>query len=272
MTYKRKPVVAGSFYPGDSKRLHDDIEKYLGEAVDSDVDDAYGLIVPHAGYVYSGPVAAYSYSLIKKIQPEVVIVLAPSHRARFDGASIIPSGEYETPLGAVEIDETMGKTLESKNNFAFIPEVHEAEHSLEVQVPFLQHILGDFTLVPIIVGTHDLVKLNNIAETIKDAIINDTRKITIVISTDLSHYHSYKAAHAIDNVFIKAVESFDVKKVSSVCKKGTAEACGEGPVLLGMILSKMLGAHKIEILNYSTSGDTGGDKSQVVGYLSAAII
>jgi AmmeMemoRadiSam system protein B len=272
MMYKRKPVVAGSFYPADEKKLNRVIDEYLHNAGPSVIQSAYGVIVPHAGYVYSGPVAAYSYALLKNIEPEVVIVLAPSHSARFDGASIIPSGIYETPLGNVIIEEKIGKDLETKNNFSFIPQVHEAEHSLEVQVPFLQSILNEFTLVPIIVGTHDLAMLNDIAAAIKETIKYDKRKISVVISTDLSHYHSYDEAHEIDRVLIDAVESFDPQRVSDVCSSGTAEACGQGPLLLGMMLAKMLGAKGVETLNYSTSGDTGGDKSQVVGYLSAAFI
>ncbi len=140
--WHRKPVVAGSFYPSNPADLKIDIDGYLSKAEKKKLDGALlGIISPHAGYVYSGPVAAYSYKQLIGSGVELAVVLAPSHRARFDGASVIDSGIYETPLGQVEIDEKIGRALLDENYFSFIKEAHSTEHSLEVQVPFLQRVL-----------------------------------------------------------------------------------------------------------------------------------
>ncbi|HPJ38869.1 MAG TPA: AmmeMemoRadiSam system protein B, partial [Spirochaetota bacterium] len=155
--WHRSPVVAGSFYPSSPQRLSDEIDGYLRDVEDRSLDgELVALVSPHAGYIYSGPVAAYSYKQLSGSGVELAVVIAPSHRARFDGASLIPSGVYETPLGKVPIDDSIGTLLADERHFTFIKEVHQAEHSLEVQVPFLQKVLGDFSIVPIIVGTIDL--------------------------------------------------------------------------------------------------------------------
>ena len=269
--YRRKPAVAGSFYPSNSNRLGEMIESYLDEAQGGAGGGIVGLISPHAGYVYSGPVAAYSY---RRLDADVnlAVVLAPSHRARFNGAALLTEGVYETPLGDVSIDGEVSGKLKDLNYFGTLNEAHELEHSLEVQVPFLQKVLKNFTLVPIIVGTVDLETCRSIGEGIQSALAGETRKCIIVMSTDLSHYHSYTAAQTMDKRFIDALSTFDEKKVEEVLTSGKAEACGEGPVLAGMVLCKRLGARKVEILKYANSGDTAGGKDQVVGYLAAAFV
>jgi AmmeMemoRadiSam system protein B len=271
--YRRKPAVAGSFYPSSSDRLEGMINGYLQEAKSVPVKSGVvGLVSPHAGYIYSGPVAAFSYNQLFGSGVELVVVLAPSHRARFDGAAILAEGIYETPLGDVEIDGSIGGLLKGKQGFGTIREAHEMEHSLEVQVPFLQLVLKDFAIVPIIVGTVDLAACKKVAEGIIEALAGEKRRFVIVISTDLSHYYSYANAKTMDNRFIEALKSFDENNVKSVIQSGKAEACGEGPVLAGMILCKRLGASKTEILKYANSGDTAGGKEQVVGYLAAAFV
>jgi len=269
--YRRKPAVAGSFYPSNPQRLGVMIESYLNEAQGGAEGGVVGLISPHAGYVYSGPVAAYSY---RRLDADVglAVVLAPSHRARFNGAALLSEGMYETPLGDVAIDGAVCDKLKDLNDFGILREAHELEHSLEVQVPFLQKVLKSFTLVPIIVGTVDLETCRSIGEGIQSALAGETRKFVIIMSTDLSHYHSYSAAQTMDKRFIDALSTFDENKVEDVISSGKAEACGEGPVLAGMVLCKRLGAGKIEILKYANSGDTAGGKDQVVGYLAAAFI
>ncbi|MBN1496920.1 MAG: AmmeMemoRadiSam system protein B [Spirochaetes bacterium] len=269
--FRRKPAVAGSFYPSNPHRLGEMIDSYLGEAKGGAAGDIVGVVSPHAGYVYSGPVAAYSF---KRIDPKVtsVVVLAPSHRARFNGAAILPEGVYETPLGDVEIDAEIGGRLKEREYFAPLKEAHEMEHSLEVQVPFLQKVLDDFTIVPVIVGTVDLAICRGIAEGIAGALAGEKRKTVIVMSTDLSHYHSYEQAKTLDGRFMEALGTFDEEKVAGLLSSGRAEACGEGPVLTGMVLCKTLGAKKVEMLKYMNSGDTAGGKDQVVGYLAAAFV
>ena len=271
--YRRKPAVAGSFYPSDPKQLEGMISGYLKEAKAVSVTgEIVGLVSPHAGYVYSGPVAAYSFNQLSGSGAGLAVVLAPSHRARFNGASILPEGIYETPLGDVPIDGAMGDKLSNTKYFSVIKEAHEMEHSLEVQVPFLQSVLEEFSIVPIIIGTVDVATCRTIAEGIRDALAAEKRRFAVVISTDLSHYYSYTAAQTMDNRFIEALKSLDENTVTRVIESGTAQACGEGPVLAGMILCKLLGATKAEILKYANSGDTAGSRDQVVGYLAAAFV
>ncbi len=269
----RKPVVAGSFYPSNPKRVEKDVDGYLDDAEEQTLDgEVVGVISPHAGYVYSGPVAAYSFNQLKNSDVELAIVLAPSHRARYSGASVIPSGIYETPLGGVDVDNVLGERLVEKSYFNFIEEVHISEHSLEVQIPFLQRVLKDFRLVPIVIGAIDLDTCQTLADEIYNNIKDEKRKTAVVISTDLSHYHSYENACELDGVLIDALKEFDEENIYDILNMNKAEACGQGPVLTGISLCKKLGASKLEILKYANSGDTAGGKDQVVGYLSAAIL
>ncbi|HNV48511.1 MAG TPA: AmmeMemoRadiSam system protein B [Spirochaetota bacterium] len=269
--WTRHPIVAGSFYPSDPTRLRRDIEKYLGAAEAPPVKGSVvALISPHAGYVYSGPVAAYSFNQLSQVPFDVAIVLAPSHRARFEGASVIPEGVYKTPLGDVAIDAQIGARLMEQPRFSFQRDAHSLEHSLEVQVPFLQVVREDFTLVPIIVGTTRLDVCAEIANGIHAALTGERRNFAIVISTDLSHYFPYDEAVRTDTVFMDALRRFDERALSDVLSQDKAQACGEGPVLTGMVLAKKLGATSVEIIKYMNSGDTAGGKDQVVGYLSAA--
>ena len=270
--WHRKPVVAGTFYPGNAGQLKSMIDNYIKNAVISDVKGSVmGIISPHAGYVYSGPVAGYSFKLLDP-DTEVAVVLAPSHRARFNGASVIPEGAYETPFGDVDIDSAIGSRMVEKNYCGFVKEVHEYEHSLEVQVPFLQTVLKSFSIVPVIIGTTDLDICRDIAGSLSGILQNEQRKFVIVISTDLSHYYPYDEAVSIDKQFIDGLQTFNVEELKLALANRKAEACGEGPVLTGLMTCRNLGAQRIEILKYANSGDTAGDKSQVVGYVSAAIV
>lgn len=274
--YIRKPVVAGSFYPADAGRLKKLIAEYLSSAGEAqervDPDKITGIISPHAGYVYSGPVAAYGFNYLAGCRINNFIVIAPSHRGRFNGASIIPEGMFRTPLGDVEIDSVIGKELEKKENFAFIKEAHEYEHSLEVQIPFLQMVKPEAKIVPVIIGTVDLDLCRKIGKTIADVIRSSGGKYGVIISTDLSHYYEYNEAVKKDGKFIEALELFDDKKIKEVIASGKGEACGEGAVITGLSLCRELGAGRIKILKYANSGDTAGSKDQVVGYVSALIL
>jgi len=267
--WHRKPTSAVTFYPlkkDDLKKMIDGFFKNVDDPVGGDL---FAVISPHAGYPFSGPVAAYSYKELKQTKADVVVVLAPSHKAFFDGASVIPEGIYETPLGNVTIDSEIGNKLLGSKYFGFAKEAHEFEHSLEVQVPFLQRIFTKFKIVPIVIGTNNFEICKSMAKTISDIISLDNRKVVMVISTDLSHYHVYNSAISIDKKFIAALNTMDEFTVKEAIDSREAEICGEGPVLTGMMVCKRLGANFVEILKYLNSGDTSGDKNQVVGYLSA---
>jgi len=271
--WRRTPGVAGAFYPSDAVKLRSDIETYIENVEDNEIlDNLTTIIAPHAGYVYSGQVAAYSYAQLKDRKYELAVVLAPSHRARFDGASVFPEGIYETPLGDAHVDDMIGNRLVKMPGFGFIKEVHQYEHSLEVQVPFLQVVSEDIKIVPIIIGCTDLDTCRSIGESIAEILENEKRKWVMVISTDLSHYHSYDEAKSIDSMFIDSLTGFDEKSFYATLQSNRAQACGEGPVLTGMIASRQLGASKVKILKYANSGDSAGPRDQVVGYLSAAFV
>lgn len=270
--YRREPAVAGSFYPSHSEKLRRDIDLYLSEVKGPLLEEEIvALVVPHAGYVYSGPVAAYAYKQLQNMSFNRIVVLAPSHRARFDGASVIPEGVYVTPLGEVEIDSEICKRLLQERPFSFLQRVDEVEHSLEVQIPFLQRVVEEFKLIPIIIGCIELDKCAAIAQSLVK-VLQDFDSYILVLSTDLSHYFSYSKARAIDGEFIKTLEKFDENDLYEVLSSGKAQACGEGAVLTGMIAAKAFGAKRVKILHYATSGDTAGGKDQVVGYLAAAFV
>lgn len=271
--WQRKPVVAGSFYPGNAAELTREVDSYIAGAGAKTVKgNIMGIVSPHAGYIYSGPVAGYAFKELKGMPVEVAVVIAPSHRGRFAGASVIPEGVFETPLGGVTIDAALGSKLMEKERFDFIREAHAYEHSLEVQVPFLQRVLDNFTIVPIVVGTTDLEQCRAIGDGLADTLAGEKKKWVIVISTDLSHYYSYAQAKTMDAVFIESLKCFNDDEIKRVTQSGKAEACGEGPVLAGLDACKKCGAASVEILKYANSGDTAGDKNKVVGYVAAAIV
>lgn len=270
--YLRKTVAAGSFYPNDPAKLKSMINGFMNNAEADKPEisgNVYGIISPHAGYIYSGAVAGYGFSYLSNLNFDTYIILAPSHRARFKGASVIPEGLYSTPLGDMEIDSDICEKLLKLEGFGFISEAHELEHSLEVQVPFVQVISEGSRIVPVVIGTTDLELCRKIGDSIASVIAKKDKRYAVVISTDLSHYHGYNSAIELDKTLIKSIESFDENKISSILKSGKAEACGEGPLISGMTLCRSMGAERVNVVKYANSGDTAGSKDQVVGYLSA---
>lgn len=271
MGYIRDAVVSGSFYPSNPKILKEEIEGYIKNAkIDDITGNIVGLISPHAGYMYSGHVAAFGYKAVSKSVYDTVIVLAPSHRVYLDGASIMDKGSYRTPLGLINVDEEIAEKIRIKgsdiikNNI----EPHRYEHSLEVQLPFLQMIFPYFKIVPIITGG-DIDICEPLSSNIYDAIKDSGKSFLIIGSTDLSHYYPYKKAVELDGTAIKHLNSFDIKGAIKDYKKGSFEACGATPMITTMYISRMLGANNSRVLKYANSGDVTGDKSGVVGYVSA---
>jgi len=273
--YIRKPSVAGSFYPADPDKLKKMICGYISQAEKEQElhkGKLYGIISPHAGYIYSAPVAAYGFSYLKYSDFDGFVVIAPSHRARFNGASVLSEGAYLTPLGEMEVDSEMGGALKKYPAFTYIKEIDEPEHSLEVQIPFIQFMKPGLKLVPVVIGSTDILICRKIGEAIAETIKTLKRNYAIIISTDLSHYYNYKKAVQMDGDFITALRSFDETKIVETVKSGKGEACGEGALLAGMTAARILGASRIEIAKYANSGDTAGSKDEVVGYVSAVIM
>jgi MEMO1 family protein len=265
----RLPVVAGSFYPGDPVALSTGINEVLKEANPEKVNgEIMGIVSPHAGYVYSAPVAAYAYKLLIGKKYDIVVVISPSHQEYFQGSSVYNGDAYETPLGRVPVNKEIAAKLTEKSNSIFLSDKGHrvnggrmGEHSLEVQIPLLQTVLKDFTIVPIVMGDQKEEYCEELGKTLA-SVLKD-KKALIVASSDLSHYHTYEEAKKIDAYSVKYFEEGDEKNILK------CEACGAGPISAMLIATKNNGTNQFKILKYSTSGDIpGGDKGRVVGYMS----
>ena len=268
----REPVFAGTWYPDNPGALRELIENYLDRAsLRSQPGKLTAVIIPHAGYAYSGQVAAYAYRLVRQGSFQRVVMIGPSHRAAFRGASVSMQDGYRTPLGIVPVDRQFArKMLEQNNVVHWLPRAHAQEHSLEIQLPFLQTVIPDFRIVPIIMGEQDYETCLSLAESVA-AMIGDSKGTLILASTDLSHFHNYSQAIVLDTAFIRHVESFDPEGLSQALAAGECEACGGGPAVTALLAAQKLGADRSEILHYANSGDVTGDHHRVVGYLSAAM-
>jgi AmmeMemoRadiSam system protein B/AmmeMemoRadiSam system protein A len=263
----REPILAGTWYPDKPDVLSRDIKRYLKEAKDARVEgEIVGLIAPHAGYMFSGSVAGHAYRLIEGKSFESVVIVGPSHQALFRGASIYPRGGFRTPLGIVPIDEELSeKLMEKWKGIQFIPEAHAKEHSLEIQIPFLQVVLKSFKLVPIVMEPYwSWETCQSLAKALTDTIKG--KKVLLIASSDLSHFHSYEEAVELDKILLKHVERFDPQGLSRDLKGGRCEACGGGPMVAVMLAAKALGANQGKVLKYLNSGDVIGDRRRVVGY------
>jgi len=269
MNTLRKSVIAGSWYPGNPSILRRDIEKYFNSVSELELkEEVAGLIAPHAGYVYSGQVAANAYNLIRKKKYDVVIVVGPSHRVAFRGVSVFSKGGFETPLGIVPVAEELAEKIKNLNSIVTdIPEAHLQEHSVEIQLPFLQVALGDFSFLPLVMGDQDANTCQELATAIYEAAHG--KKILIVGSSDLSHFYSYSAAKKMDSIVLGYLEKGDAAGLLRSLENGEVEACGGGPMAVAMLVSHMMKADKAHLLKYANSGDVTVDKSSVVGYAAA---
>ncbi|MBF0478460.1 MAG: AmmeMemoRadiSam system protein B [Candidatus Omnitrophica bacterium] len=266
----KSPNVAGQFYPADPKELSAEIDGYLKQAqVAPDPQPVRMLIAPHAGYMYSAPVAAYSFKSASLGKYKTVIVIGPSHYLGFDGISIGLFDGYQTPLGTIPVDLELAKNLiDEKNGSSFVPEAFNREHSVEVELPFIQKIFPDAKIIPILVGQPDLSVLDKFAHLLSDKLKTRT-DILLVLSTDMSHYHPAAEANAMDHATIETVKKFDVKNLWTGCVTRKLELCGFMPVTIGLLYAQYQGIHKIDFLKYADSGDATGDKTKVVGYMAA---
>jgi len=266
----RRSSIAGSWYPGNPSVLRGDIEGYLKLASIDDIQgEIFGIVAPHAGYVYSGSVAAYAYKTIRGKRYDTVIVISPSHRMAFPGASIYRRGGYETPLGIVPVDAEMSDFLINNNvMISDAPAAHIHEHALEIQLPFLQIVLGPFLLVPMIMGSQDRRTCESLAKSITEAAGN--QRVLIVGSSDLSHFHDYHKAVSIDQTVLQHLGKMDAIGLLNDLTSGRGEACGGGPAAVTMMAASMRGATEAKVLKYANSGDVTGDRDRVVGYTAAA--
>jgi len=278
--YSRPPVVAGAqgFYPSDPAKLTRDVKDYISSAETKRPAKPLGLIAPHAGYVFSGPVAGWAYRQIEGHSYDSVVVLSPSHAELIPFASVMTSGEYITPLGAVPVDGELADYLLSTTDSLVQGSLKGhlnhgwgvSEHALEVQLPFLQVALGDFKLVPIIVGDTSWAGCKSLAEGLAKVMSN--YNVLIVASSDLSHYHSYNEAYARDREVIAAIRNGQAQEIAEKCQTQQLEACGGAPIAAMLAVAEMSGGCEVEILRHRTSGDVPyGSRGQVVGYMAAAL-
>jgi len=268
----RPPMVAGMFYPQKKQTLEREVAMLLENAQEKNISGrVLSLIVPHAGYLYSGGVAARAYRQIMDANLDVVVVISPSHREYFKEISIYDGYAYSTPLGNIPVDRVLALELTQTHPQIVLSDIGHRydEHALEVQLPFLQKVLEDFSLLPIVMGDQNKDNIDALAEGLFEILQN--KKALIVASTDLSHFYNYDRAALLDEVVVENVKDFDEEKLLSDLNADRCEMCGGGPAIVAMKASKLLGADKSDVLLYRNSGDVTGDKSEVVGYLSAVI-
>ena len=274
----RQPGVAGGFYPADPKALTAMIDDLLAHASPPPISDPIlAVIAPHAGYQYSGPVAAYTYAALKGRKFSRVVVIAPSHFEYFDFTSIFDGDAYATPLGTVPVDKVFAAQLAKMSptmrlsSQGHTPTPKGAEHALEVQLPWLQRVLGDFQLVPIVMGDQSYDSSRTLGVALSK-MIQGTNDTLILASSDLSHYHPYDEAVAIDHKTLNALRVWDYFSMSQNFEMRIWEACGGAPIVAAMIAAERMGANKAMLLKYANSGDTTGDHSRVVGYSAWALV
>ena len=264
----RDSIAAGSFYPGNPDTLRRQINEFLNNIELPDINNVKSIVCPHAGYIYSGQVAAHSYKQISGKDFDSIFVIAPSHSDFFNFISIFNGDSYRTPLGLVNIDKERAQLLADRSpNIKLSYLGHLNEHSLEVQLPFLQVLFENIKMVPIVIGQQNSLNINELGDTIGNLFKNDN--ILIIASTDLSHYYPYDTAEALDSRVIELVGNFDPENLKAEFLSNNIEMCGGGPVVSAMIASKIMGADSSRVLDYKNSGDVTGDRNAVVGYMSA---
>jgi len=252
----RQPAVAGQFYPDQPDQLKIILQQMLQQAKSSNPRHVKALIVPHAGYIYSGPVAASAYQVLQAQADTInrVILLGPSHRVGFHGIATSSATAFEMPLGAIPIDRSAIDQISVLPQVMQNDQAHQFEHSLEVQLPFLQTVLADFTLVPLVVGD---CPAQQVAEVLEALWGGD--ETLIVISSDLSHYHSYEVARQLDQKTSDSILNLQPEKINY------DDACGRNPVNGLLVAAKQYGLEP-SLVDLRNSGDTAGSRDQVVGY------
>lgn len=276
----RSPWVAGTFYPSDPNRLMASIKDSFMHKLGPmkiperglNIRDSISIVCPHAGYMYSGPVAAHGYfHLASEADPESIIIIGPSHTGIGSPIAIMNKGFWRTPLGKVSIDEELSNAILKEAGFIDVDETaHSREHSIEVQLPFLQYIYGsDFSFVPICMSFQDLESSRELGDAIGKAC--EGKEVLIIASTDLSHYEDQATANRKDKLAIEAILNLNEVQLQERVYKNRITMCGFGPVSAAIVASKHMGARYAELFSYHTSGDISGDYSAVVGYASIRI-
>lgn len=272
----RPSPIAGSWYEGNPKALARVVDRYLDQAELPEFSgEVIAVIAPHAGHIYSGPVAGYAFAAIRGRTPDLVAILSPMHQPYYETLLTTSHSAYETPLGQVPVDPEAVASLDSRLRaslgYGLTPVAYDREHSLEIELPFLQRALGaDFKLLPVMVRSQS-IKISqqlglDLAETIRD------KRALMVASTDLSHFYTQDDALTYDNEMLRRIESFSPEEVFNAERDKQGFACGLGALTAVLWAAKALGANTVKVLRHATSGDITGDYSSVVGYGAAVIL
>jgi len=265
---QRQPAVAGQFYAGNSTQLRSDLATLIPEAHGR--RKVVGIIAPHAGYIYSGAIAGTAYAAVEI--PATVLVLGPNHHGAGAGVALYPDGEWLTPLGPVTINSRLNSLLQQHVPLIRSDTVaHELEHSLEVQLPFIQNLRPDATFSAICLGHGEYEAVRRIGEGVAAAIRAYGAEVLIVASSDMTHYESAEAARRKDNLALERVLGFDPQGLLQVCRSERITMCGVVPAAVMLVAAGELGASRAELVAYGTSGDVTGDNRQVVGYAAVTV-
>lgn len=271
----RPSPIAGQWYPADPRRLAASVDAYLDAAVLPPIaGEVVAVMAPHAGHRYSGPVAAYAFAALRGREPQVVAVVSPMHHPYRQPLLTSAHAAYQTPLGAVPIDReilaALDARLKKELGFGLTPVAHDPEHSLEIELPFLQRALGgEFRLVPVMVRDQSRKTIQALGLALGESLRG--RESLMVASTDLSHFYPQDAAEKLDAALLSRVEAFDPAGVLQVEQEGRGFACGRGALAAVLWAAEELGANAARVLNYATSAAVTGDFSRVVGYAAAVI-
>ena len=277
----RLPCQAGSFYASSERALRKQIEecfrhdfgsKALPNVREQKLQKTIALVSPHAGYMYSGPVAAKGYAYVADDgRPDTIVIVGPNHTGYGRGVSIMLDGVWRTPLGDVKINAELATDIQRLSEVIDLDKgAHLYEHSIEVQLPFLQYVYGAFQFVPICMRMQDVEVSQDVGTAIARA--SAGKNVLIIASTDFSHYEPQSIAKKNDRLALDAISRLDEEELQAVVKTHGISMCGYGPVSTAIVASKMLGAEKAILLQHKTSGDITGDKRQVVGYASAVMV
>jgi len=265
----RPCAVCGTFYPADPKELAQQVTELLNAVEPEKIAGRVrGLIQPHAGYIYSGFTAAHGIAVLKNTSFETVVIVAPSHREYFDGVSVFAGDAYCTPMGSISVNDTLRNTLLNECSIVTSSQRgHGKEHAIEVQLPFLQHMLKKFDILPIVIGDQNREYCFELGRAL--AAVLQGRDVLLVASTDLSHYYPSETADRLDSVMIENIRQFNYERLMTDLELRSTEACGGGPTVAVMAALHQLGVRNMKILHHCNSGDITGDHHSVVGYLSA---
>jgi len=271
----RPSPIAGRWYPGDSNQLAASVDKYVDAARVPEIDgEVVGIIVPHAGHTYSGPVAGYAFKAIRDLQPELVVVISPMHQPYAQPFLTCAHQAYQTPLGTLNVDHesvsALSDGLETELGFGLTPVRNDQEHSLEIELPFLQRVLSsEFDLLPVMVRDQTPQVVETLGRALAGVLVG--RSALLVASSDLSHFYDQLQAEQLDAEILSRVEAFDPPGVLQAEEEGKGFAGGRNAIAAVLWAARELGANKVKVLSHATSGDVTGDYSGVVGYAAAII-